>query len=386
MMKKILLLTILILLFGAAFAYEQPLATFGFTDLNNTASSTTLCKELAVTIPAEAAAEQGQGILSINANFAQDMNDSTYVSVSVNGGEEKKYWSDSFVCAQKCWARVFVPELKQGSAKINICAVLGGATKSVEVTQNSFLGIYDTPALTIKNSSPASIYLGSRAKMVISVTNSGTKASTIFVQFIHPDTRTKVPITSFDIVEGDSSATTTIAPNETRQFIYYIKPTVISSYNLPSAALFFKNIFGEEETILSSHPQMTVLEQKQIEVSIVSVSETNPRTFKAIIKNNLDSAFHGTITMAPQTEFATYTQSVTVLPNSEKEISFEAKPLTQGNYSFQATIRDANQIYSSNTIDVAVTQSGVPLQILVAIAGIIIGALIFGWIYFSKVK
>ena len=386
MMKKILSVLLLIFLIGTVFAYEQPLTAYGFSGLINSTNSTTVCKEITVTLPDTAIAEKGEGILSLVASFVDDVNDSTYVSVSVNNGEEKKYWHESFFCTTECHARVFIPELKKGSTKLNICAVLGGASKSLVVSSGSYIGIYDTPVLSIKNSAPSEIFLGNRAKMIISATNSGTKATSIFVQFIHPDTRAKIPITSFDIVEGDSSATALIAPNETKEFIYYIKPSIISAYNLPLAALFFKNIFGEDETLLSNHPFMTVIEQKQIELSIVSISDTDPRVFKAIIKNNFDTPFNGIITMAPQTEFVDYSQNITVSSLSNKELFFEAKTLAQGKYPFQATIRDTNNIYSSNIINVEVTKSGISMQIILAIVGIIIGAVIFSWIYFVKVK
>ena len=385
-MKKILPLLLLILLSSAVFAYEQPLSVFGFSGLTNTTNSTTLCKEFTVALSDAVLAQKGAGILSLSVSFLGDVNDSTYVSVSVNNGEEKKYWHESFTCTDKCSARVFIPELKQGPSKINICTVLGGASKSLTVGEDSLIGIYNTPVLSIKNSSPTQIFLGNRAKMEISVTNSGTKSTEIFVQFIHPDTRAQIPITSFDIVDGDSSATAVIAPNETKQFIYHIKPTVISAYNLPLAALFFKNIFGEEETLLSKHPFMNVLEKKQLDVSLVSVSDTDPRMFKAIIKNNYDATFNGIITIAPQTEFAVYSQEISILPLSDKDLLFEANTLANGKYVFQATIRDNNNIYSSNIIDVEVTKTGLSIQIILAIAGIIIGAIIFGWIYFVKVK
>jgi hypothetical protein len=72
--------------------------------------------------------------------------------------------------------------------------------------------------------------------MTIIVSNTGTKPADVFVQFIHPDTRAKVPIKSFDIVEGESSTSTTIAAGESKSFNYYIKPTTLGLYNLPSAS------------------------------------------------------------------------------------------------------------------------------------------------------
>ena len=384
MMKKTLLFLSVLLLIGAAFAYETPLTNFGFISIDNNTSFTKLCKEITVNLPTQAITEKGVGILSLNANFVEDANDSTYVSLSVNGGAEMKLWQESFDCNEQCFARVFVPNIKKGETKLNICAVLGGASKRLTVNQDSLIGIYDSPVLSIQNTAQEKIFLGDRARMDISVTNSGTKAASIFVQFVHPDTRAKVTITSFDIVEGDSSANTVIAPNETKNFVYYIKPSKVSGYNLPLAALFFKNIFNENQTIFSEHPYLDVVERKQIEVSLVSITDQDPRTFKAIVKNNFDTEFNGTITITPQTEFTTYSQSFLVMPKSEKEITFVAKPLPLGKYVIQATVRDANQIYSSNQLNIESTKQEIPLTAALAIVAVIIGAIIFGWIYFSK--
>ncbi|MFA5125679.1 MAG: hypothetical protein WC462_01620 [archaeon] len=380
----ILLLIILFLTVG--FAYEKPLSEFGFSGLTLEKENTKECNEINVLLPELAIAEKGAGILSLDVNFTEYQDDSSYVTVSINDSTEKVLWPENFSCTQNCWARIFIPDIKEKETKIKLCAVLGGLTKKLEITSNTFIGIYDTPILSIENESPSEIFLGDRAKMSIIVSNTGTKASSIMVQFVHPDTRAKVEITSFDIVEGDSSASTIINPGETKQFDYYIKPTVISSYNLPSAALFFTNVFGEKQTIISNHPQMNVVKLTKINVSIVAISEQEPVTFKAIIKNNLPDQFNGNIIFAPQTAFTESVRQVTIQGNSEKEVVFEAKDLQPGKYSFFATIKDSNDIYSSNKIELELRQTGIPFEVLFAILGIITGVVIFAWIYFVKEK
>jgi len=367
----------------SAFAYQASLVDYGYSEILNETKDTTVCKELTITLPNSAVLEKGEGILSINASFLEAKNDSSYVSVSINGGKSKIIWPEDFVCNGTCWARIFLPELKKGNTKINLCAVVGGITKSVSITKNSFVGIYDTPVLSITNSAPEKIFLGERAKMSIIILNSGTKDASVFVQFVHPDTRAKVPISSFDIVEGDSSATTVLKAGDTKTFDYYIKPSIVSSYNLPSASLFFTNVFGEEQFLLSEHPLMSVVEQKQIEISLV-VMEEKPFVFKALVKNNTSSAFNGAVILSPQTSLVNPIQEVFVGPNSEKEITFNSKPQEKGNYSFVASIRDGNNVYLSNTIELEVKNEGLPVEIIFAIIGILIGAAIFGWLYFKK--
>lgn len=385
MNKLVLVLIIAITMLVPAMAYQQPLTEFGFAPIINTDNSTKSCKETTISLPDNALAEKGAGILSLNATFDGNAWDTTYILVSVNNGEEQVIWPEEFVCNGECWSRIFIPEIKKGETRLKTCAVLGGINKGVEITSKSFIGVYDTPVLSIVNSAPTNIRLGDRAKMAIVVSNKGTKATDIFVQFIHPDTRAKVPITSFDIVEGDSSASTSIAPGETKNFVYYIKPTLVSAYNLPSAALFFKNIFNENQAMLSEHPMMSVVSTKKIEISLVAVSE-NPTVLKAIVKNNSSEQFDGTITIAPQTKFAQPAQEATISAHTEKEFIFTTNELAKGDYKFFASIRDGNDIYSSNDISQQITKEGLPMQVIIVVIFLVFGAAIFGWIYFAVEK
>lgn len=385
MYKRIVFCLILTLVLAqSAFAYQASLSDYGFSGLTNETKESKICKEITINLPESAILEKGTGILSLDSIFLNAGNDSSYVSVSVNNSQEEVLWPEDFVCSGNCWARIFLPDLKKGSTKINLCAITGGLTKSVSITNNSFIGIYNTPSLSITNSAPSMLYLGQRAKMTIVVSNTGTKASEVYVQFVHPDTRAKVPIASFDIVEGDSSATTVVGAGETKKFVYYIKPSLVSSYNLPSAALFFTNVFGEKQFMLSEHPSMTVVEPKPIQVSLVAENGKKPYVFKAIIKNDTPVTFNGTVILSPQTALVSSMQEVSVGPNSEKEITFTSKDLETGTYSFVASVRDGNEIYSSNAIDLEIKNEEVPFQIIFAIIGILIGVAIFAWLYFRK--
>jgi hypothetical protein len=379
-----LLAIFLILLSAAAFAYESPLSVFDFNGLIVEKQSTNSCDEFIIPIPQSDL--NLNGILSINSAFTSYENDSSYVTVTVNNGIEEVLWPEDFTCTTECWARVFMPSLNKVDSVVKICAFLGGLTKKVEVKSSSFVGLYDTPVLKIENQSPSSVFLGEKAKMSIIVSNSGSKAADIYVQFVHPDTRAKADISSFDIVDGNSSAIAKINENEIKQFDYYIKPTKISSYNLPSAALFFTNIFGERQTIQSARPQMQVINPNRVEISLIALSEQEPYSFKAIIKNNWADDFNGKIIISPQTAIQEPVQNILVKGNSEQEILLPANKLENGNYSFSASIisADMNNIYSSNRIDLQVKEASLPYGIIIAVLAIILGLGIFVWIYYSK--
>ena len=385
MKQYLVLILALLVLLSSAMAFEAPLSDFGFNDINTSTVSAKECQTIDFNLAQSVLDENGVGLLSLNAIFGGTEIDNTYVSISVNNGEEKVFWKEFFSCKDNsCWARVYLPKIREGPVKLSICAVLGGNTSNVTVLNSSLIGIYNIPLLEIKNTAPSTIFLGERAKMSIIVSNSGTKLSTVYLQFVHPDTRAKVSISSFDIVEGDSSITTSISPGETKQFYYYIKPTLVSSYNLPSAALFFTNNFGEEQVLISNHPTLSVVAPKQIEISLVTISEENPVSFKAVIKNNWSIPFNGTIIISPQTKIKESLQTVFVSANGQQEIIFESLVLEASKEKFFATITDNNNIYLSNTIELELVQNSLPFGIILAICGILVGLLIFGWIYFAK--
>ena len=384
-MKQYLILVLIMLLLSNVMAFEAPLADFGFKDINTSTISSKECQTIDINLMENSRNEKGVGLISLNAVFGGVEIDNTYVSILINGQEEKVFWKEFFSCTNNsCWARIYLPQIKERSSNVVICASLGGNTSNVFVSKNSLVGIYNIPMLEIQNTSPAEIFLGERAKMNIIVSNKGTKNSTVYLQFVHPDTRAKVSISSFDIVEGDSSATTSISPGETKQFVYYIKPTLVSSYNLPSAALFFTNNFGEEQVLISNHPTLSVVTPKQIEVSLVTISQENPVSFKAIIKNNWDVPFNGTIIISPQTKIQNSLQSISILAKGEQEIIFESLQIDVSKEKFFATILDNNNIYVSNIIELELTQNQLPLGIILAICGVLVGLLIFGWIYYTK--
>jgi len=368
-----------------ALAYEAPLSSYGFSEVNLTGQPAEKCQDVVISIPDSAKNEAGAGILSINASFTDPKVDNTFVAVSINGAEAKMLWTEDFVCKDTCLGRIFLPEIKASETRLTICTALGGETKSIDVLPTSTVGIYNTPIISIQNLAPGLIHLGERAKLSTIVSNTGTSDANLYIQFIHPDTRAKVSITSFDIVDGDSSVYTFLKAGETKQFDYYVKPSIVSTFNLPSAAMFFTNIFGENQVILSNHPFMRVQKQEALEVSLVSISDTQPFELKALIKNNTADEFSGKVILTPQTALVEPVMDFIVAAGGEREVTFNAKTqLAAGTYEFSASIVDVNDIYTSNPINLEAKSNGISFEIIFAIIGVLVGLAIFAWIYFMK--
>ncbi|MEK6958957.1 MAG: hypothetical protein AABW59_02820 [archaeon] len=388
MQKRIVLaLFVLVSLAGYAAAYEVPLSTFGFGGIELNGPFGEKCQTISIDMADKVTLAEGQGVLSIHATFDKADNDNSYISLSVDGGTEKIIWPERMTCGETCWSRVFLPELSKGITNLNLCLKTGTYTNSAVISENSFIGFYDTPVLWIENRAPTQIFLGQRAMMSIIIKNTGSKDANISAQFVQEDTRSLVEIKSFDIIEGDSSVTTTIKAGETREFFYFIKPSAASSYNLSSAALFFDNVFNERQMIVSNHPQMKVLIPNQIEVSLVGTEERNGvLRLKLIAKNNWDSFYEGKILFSPSDLIFDSNQDISIAPSATQEISVRTKTLTPGSYSFSASVTDSNNSYSTQNIQYDVKREGFPIEIVMAVIAIILATAVILWVYKGKNK
>jgi len=385
--RQILALVLIISLASIAFAYEVPLSTFGFEGIQIDSPFGNECETITIDMANNATAKESQGVLSILGDFDKADNDNSYISLSVNGGKEKIIWPERMICGEECWARIFVPELSQGSTNLTLCLRTGTYTTSGLVSSNSYVGFYDTPVLWIENRAPSKIFLGQRAMMSITIKNTGSKDANIFAQFVQEDTRSLVEIKSFDIIEGDSSVTTSIKAGETREFFYYIKPTTASSYNLSSTALYFDNVFGEKQVIVSNHPQMEVLTPEQIEISLVGAEEVNGVfRLKLIAKNNWDSAYEGKLDFTPAEIIFDSNQDIFIAPKATQEISVRTRTLSPGSYSFAASVSDTNATYNTQTITYEVKREGIPIELILAGLAVVVAAAVILWVYKGKSK
>ena len=382
MKQKIMLVFFILFLLSFNLAQEQLLSVNGFESIKINTFDTTKCQEITLN---QFNTGPSDYILSLNAKFVGKENDNTFVSLKINDLKERIIWPENFACANdKCIARVFVPELKDGSVNAKICLRTGG--KSVaELLDTSKIGSYESAVLKIENISPEEITLGERAKMTIKVTNTGSISEDIFVQFIAQDLRSFLEITSFDIVEGEASATTTIAPGEILEFVYYIKPTIVSNYNLPSAILFFENVFNEKQSMLSSHPQLSVLEPKQIDLTLIKEeAENNSFNFKIKIKNNWNQKFDGNLVIFPIDLIENSSQVISLNPNSEKEINFKVENLKPGNYSVVVKAQSELFEYTSESINFLVVQTDYSFEIILSVLAIIFSFAVLAFIYYKK--
>ena len=386
MYKKILALLCILFFISFVSALELPLSDYGFNEIEVIGASMRECASFNLDLThLKETAFYTKGILSLKTDFIGEKGDNSFVSVKINSDKEQVLWPEHFSCKSGCFARIFVDDLLDEEKLIRVCVSTGGKTSSAKVSASSTIGLYDTPTLEIENTSPSEITLGQRAEMNIIVKNTGTKDAEIFVQFIAQDLRTLLEITSFDIVAGDASATEVISAGDEKKFTYYIKPTQASVYNLPSAALFFTNIFSETQQIYSSHPQLSVTAQKQIDLVLVGegIMENQMNT-KVIVRNNRDEPFSGRLSIKPYDLVTGNIIKVFLDGKQEKEFIFKTKTLLPGNYSLLAEVDTNDATYVSDSVSFQIQSKDMTIEIVIAVIAIIIALAIFFRIYFGK--
>ncbi len=376
------MLLVFLLAFQFAFANET-LFNYGFEGIKLDGPGQEKCFSFVTDYTNKEMVEK-DGILSLKAEFNGKSADNSYASVKING-KEKRIWPEFFSCGDVCWARVFVPSLKYTPTSIEVCLHSGGSTPSAQIFSNSTIGLYTSPVIQVENSAPEEIFLGQRAEMKTTIKNNGSKDAEIFVQFVGEDTRAVIEISSFDIVEGDPQATAIIKAGEKRDFYYYIKPSLTSSYNLPSSVLSFDNIFGEKQRIVSNHPPLNVLDPEQASIIIIGEGlEDNKFKFKVKIKNSWGELFKGELKIMPEDLVKNSTISVSVPGKGEKEVNFVSNELSPGIYSISATLADSNSSKATKSISFEVKKTDFFFEIILALVGVIIAGIIFGIIYFWK--
>lgn len=378
-LKKILILLILLIMLSFTIADESPLNLFGFNDIKLIGPNQKVCEN--IVLPENNTNKFG--IISLKTEFIGEIGDNTYVLVSFNG-DEQIIWTDNFNCLDKCVARIFVPK-STDPIETKICLNAGGKSISSQIFSNSFIGFYDTPVIEIEHISPQLIILDERAEMKIRLKNSGNKEADIFVQFLSENLREFLNITSFDIVQGDTSVKTTLLPNQEKEFIYYIKPTKVSSYNLPTAVVFFENIFGENQKISSNYPSLIVLDKEKVNLILISEElKENNFKFKLIIKNNRADNITGNLILLPNDLFFDNNVEINLRSFEEKEILFEINNLKSGNYSIMTQFLLNDNLFISNSLEFVIKEKDYFFEIIFSLIGIIISLLIFSWIYFQK--
>ena len=386
MYKKTLALISILFLVSFVSALEFPLSNYGFNEIEVTGASMRECQSFTLDLTQlKDTAFYSEGILSLKTDFIGEKGDNSFISVKINSEKEQVLWPEYFSCNNGCWARLFIDDLLDDTKLVRVCISTGGKTSSAKVNASSTIGLYDTPTLEIKNTSPSEIVLGQRAEMNIIVKNKGTKDADVFVQFIAQDLRSLLKITSFDIVEGDASATEIIPAGEEKRFTYYIKPTQASVYNLPAAALFFDNIFNETQQITSTHPQLSVIAPKQIDLVLVSEGLIdNQMTTKVVVRNNWETPFDGNLSIKPYDLLTGNIIKVFLDKKQEKEFIFKTKTLLPGKYSLLAEIDANDTIYVSDSVSFQIQSKDMTIEIVIAVIAIIIALAIFFRIYFGK--
>jgi hypothetical protein len=376
---------ILFFLFLSSIVYSNPIifSDMGYLDFSVESSDKNKCTTFVFELDQQQLDSSKFPILSLKTKFLPVLDESTRLNLKFNDFGNLILFNTDFSCQTDCWARVIIPKnILNLQNKLELCAVTSKNTEKIIVFAESNINFYETPIFSIEKISPGTIFLGERAQMNIVAKNHGSKDANVFIQFIDPIGKKVVKIDSFDIVEGESTVNTLLRVGETKKFTYYIKPTIESSYNLPSAVLIYQDIFGETQKIYSPHPVLYVIKPKQIETFIVgSNPEKNIFNFKIIVKNKWDVPFNGQVRVSHEDHVEGAFFEIKIPPNTQREFLFKTNKLAMGDYNFFAIIEDENSSVFSNNITFSIKLDDFSEDLYFAIAGGVVSIIIFLGIY-----
>jgi hypothetical protein len=215
-MKRTIYITILfIFLFSFTYSQEIILRNNSYSDLVVEGANNKQCEQYNFVIDSAVLSTQKFPIFSIKTSFAPIIDDESKITLNFNNQGEITIWGDQFSCDGWCWGRVVIPKAKLNSNNtLEICVTNTELTERTVVFADSYLDFYESPVFTLEKISPGTILLGDKAEMQIVAKNFRSKDANVFIQFIDPVGKKVVNIDSFDIVEGDSTARTTILAGE----------------------------------------------------------------------------------------------------------------------------------------------------------------------------
>ncbi|MDD3159348.1 MAG: hypothetical protein PHQ98_00050 [Candidatus ainarchaeum sp.] len=326
-------------------------------------------------------------ILSIKSFFdINKLKDNSYFLLKINDLHEEILWPNYFSCVNNdCYSRVFLPELSLGLTKIELCIQSGGNDGTIIIENSSKIGLYNSPYLEVKINSPEYVYFGDLVPMEIIIENKGLIDTNVFVQYVSGDLRKYIDIDSLDIVYGQSQAYSLIKSHEKKSFNYMIKPKKLSTYNLPRAAVTFKNIFDENQIIFTKNSSLNVIKKEDVELLIYNEKFIdNVFYFDLKIKNISLSDINGYILISPIDLF-NINQFVTLSPSQELIFTnIPSNNLKNGDYSFTAIFDSKNNKFLSNSIDYKVNNFDNFYEIIFSIIAILISIIIFGFINYKS--
>ncbi|MBN1941088.1 MAG: hypothetical protein JW772_02810 [Candidatus Diapherotrites archaeon] len=404
MLRQLLVLICVVVLCsvaGAETVFERSFQEMGYEDFSAEGALQQACGKIEFIYPsnADAFSEENYTILSINAVFVPAISPAATIDVNFNGLGIAKINGSEFKCNEtNCWARAKMPRnaAKENTNRIDICLNTSNTTTKIVLDNNSKIGLYKIADFSEKDSfittaEPKEIVIGETTKITVILHNKGSDSAQVEIKYARPIAENQA---AFAFVGGRAFAKQEIGAGEKIEIEYEIKPRVLENITIPPAAVYYNNVFGEEEMRFSELVTIHVREpDKNIEAFIGKSKEklmTNETANITIsIKNKgRDPLYNLQVAptmLAGMHAIGASQQGIeSILPGETKSVDFQVSANSPGEFEVGCDIlfKDLGQTESPCATKLVFAQPQIPPEIIAGLIIAVLGAALY--IYIMK--
>ncbi len=237
-------------------------------------------------------------IVSINATFKPEMHGTASIDFFINNEFIGRKELSDFVCsAGECWTRMEIPkELLEKDNRIKICGKTGKSITGIEISSDSLIGAYLMPIINSRGfkkciytdkgacTTKYNAKLGEDLNVNIIIHNSGSREA--FVRF--RDKRAIIKDREERKELGDVDFNFLLPAGSTKRISYQIRVKELGKMSLVPSVIYYDNVFGEEQSILSNVVDVEVFSVKPT-VNVFIVGKDNEKRtakVKIVVSNN----------------------------------------------------------------------------------------------------
>jgi hypothetical protein len=324
---------------------QSSFQSLGFAAFENNQPNESSCRDFLLFKDLNKNSADYYTIVSLRVQFEPVASADANVTVFLDANPEALATSEATDFRDNWW-RVQLPnEQLREQNNLTVCLNNSSSTTRSVLLADSLFGTYKTAefkpedfAKTVSNYQP--LY-GQEFVQTVSLKNSGSEAATVHIQYEKPG----ISFRHLAFVKGDTNFDGIILPGQTVSFSYSMKSTQTGPFTLPAAIVFYSNIFGEEEKLVSNYPVIEVKEP-DIKVQAVVLNKTVEKrivpgkalVFQVLLTNYGQFELSNIALIFPEQEGLSLNSQKNILvsslkPGENKTIDFSVTPNQPGSYT-----------------------------------------------------
>ncbi len=249
--------------------------------------------------------EGSRFIVSVKAEFLPQMEGKASVDIFLNGEHIGRIPQEEFVCESgECWGRVQADkEILRQENKVKFCGRTGKSITRINISNESLLGTYFVPAfgegdftkcIFLESGGCVKEYeasLGEDLNVNILIHNRG--GGEAFIRF--KDKRSIIGEKEERKELADVDFNFLLPAGETRIISYPVRVKEAGPMSLGPSAIYYDNVFGEEQLLFSNTVDLTVryAEPKAEAFILEKDDEEKKARAKVVVRNDSPYPLHG---------------------------------------------------------------------------------------------